>query len=278
LDKNNIFNFHKFLVVAGVLFSCVIAYGQPKEDFAAGKYYVLGDIEVSGDLDYQEQTVITFAGLEKGQKIQVPGEEIANAIKKLWGLGLFSDINFYVNEIRNDSVFLRLNLNELPKLSDVKIQGIRKGKSEAIIKEVSLTKGKIVNENLITTTKNYIENKYRKEGFYRTKVTINTQPDSIASQVKMLINIDKGTKTRIKSIKFEGNNVFSNARLRRTMKKTKERNFLRMFRLDLRASKYIKDEYKNDLVAIIDKYKENRKNSLRYNYLRRKKRPTFVCY
>jgi len=256
LDKNNIFNLQKIFVV-GLLFLSVIAYAQPKEDFASGKYYVLGGVEVSGDLDYQEQTVITFAGLEKGQKIQVPGEEIANAIKKLWGLGLFSDINFYVNEIRNDSVFLRLNLNELPKLSDVKVEGIRKGKAEAIIKEASLTKGKIVNENLITTTKNYIENKYRKEGFYRTKVTINTQPDSVASQVKMRINVDKGTKTRIKSIKFEGNNVFSNARLRRTMKKTKERNFFRMFRLDLRASKYIKDEYKNDLTAIVDKYKEN---------------------
>src|SRR5690606_4115382 len=127
---------------------------------------------------------------------------------------------------------------------------------EGIIKEASLTKGKIVNENLITTTKNYIENKYRKDGFYRTKVIVSTHPDTVENQVKMLINIDKGTKTRISSIDFEWNEVFSDGQLRRTMKNTKERNFLRMFRLDLRASKYIKDEYKSDLVSIVDKYKE----------------------
>src|SRR5690606_34184083 len=91
----------------------------------------------------------------------------------------------------------------------------------------------------------------------RTKVIVSTHPDTVENQVKMLINIDKGTKTRISSIDFEGNEVFSDGQLRRTMKKTKERNFLRMFRLDLRASKYIKDEYKNDLVSIVDKYKEN---------------------
>src|SRR5690554_6345911 len=247
----------KFIVIGVLFLSTIVTYAQPNEDFASGKYYTLGGVKVTGKVNYQEQTVVTFSGLEKGQKIQVPGEETANAIKRLWGLGLFNDINIYIDEIRGDSVFLRLNLNELPKLSEVKIEGIKKSKAEGIIKEANLTKGKIVNENLITTTKNYIENKYRKDGFYKTKVIISTMPDSLDNQVKMLVNIDKGSKTRISSIDFEGNEVFSDAKLRRTMKKTKEKNLLRIFRLDLRASKFIRDEYKNDLVSIIDKYKEN---------------------
>lgn len=255
---NKLTALHKKFIVIGVLFlSTIMAYAQPNEDFASGKRYILGGVKVTGKVNYQEQTVVTFSGLEKGERIQIPGEETANAIKKLWGLGLFSDINFYIDEIKGDSVFLRLNLNELPKLSEVRIDGIKKSKAEALIKEASLTKGKIVNENLITTTKNYIENKYRKDGFYKTKVIISTIPDSVDSQVKMLVNIDKGTKTRISSIDFEGNEVFTDGQLRRTMKKTKEKNFFRIFRLDLRASKYIRDEYKNDLVSIIDKYKEN---------------------
>lgn len=247
----------RFIIIGMLCLSTIITYAQPNEDFASGKYYVLGGVEVTGKINYQEQTVVTFSGLEKGQRLQVPGEEVSNAIKKLWGLGLFNDINFYVNDIKGDTVFLRLNLNELPKLADVRVEGVKKSKAEGIIKEANLTKGKIVNENLITTTKNYIENKYRKEGYYRTKVIISTHPDTIDNQVKMLVNVNRGTKTRISSIDFEGNEVFSDAQLRRTMKKTKERNFLRMFRLDLRASKYIRDEYKGDLTAIVDKYKES---------------------
>lgn len=218
-----------------------------------GKEYILGSINVTGKNKYSEQTVVTFSGLEKGQKIQVPGEDISSAIKKLWKLGLFSDVNFYVNEIKGDSIFLELNLMESPKLADVKIQGIRKGKSEDLIKDIDLKKGKVVNENLITTTKNYIENKYKKDGFYNTKVIISTIPDSTETEVKMLINIDKGTKVKVKSIDFVGNSELTDAKLRRAFKNTKQKNPLRIFKL----SKFIKDKYKEDLASVIDKYKEN---------------------
>jgi outer membrane protein insertion porin family len=248
----------KSIIFLGILFlGTAFGYAQLNPDFESGKKYVLAGVNVTGKINFQEQTVVTFSGLEKGELIQVPGEEISNAIKKLWGLNLFNDINFYIDEIKGDSIYLTLNLNELPKLSDVRIDGLKKSKAETIIKEAGLTKGKVVNENLITTTKNYIENKYRKDGYYRTKTIISTMPDSVENEVKMLVNVDRGTKTRISSIDFEGNTVFSDAQLRRTMKKTKERNFFRLFRLNFRASKYIKDEYKNDLTAIIDKYKEN---------------------
>ncbi|KIX21294.1 membrane protein [Flavobacterium sp. 316] len=217
-----------------------------------GKEYILGGVNVTGKSKYSEQTVVTFSGLEKGQKILVPGEDISSAIKKLWKLGLFNDVNFYVDNIKGDSIFLELNLIESPKLSDIKIQGIKKGKSEDLIKEIDLKKGKIVNENLITTTKNYIENKYKKDGFYNTKVFISTTPDSTETEVKMLVNIDKGDKVKIKSIDFEGNSQLSDSKLRKAFKNTKQKNPIRIFK----ASKYIKEKYKEDLVTVIDKYKE----------------------
>lgn len=218
----------------------------------SGKEYILANIDVTGKINYNAQTVTTFTGLEKGQSIMVPGEDISNAIKKLWKLGLFSDVNFYVNKIEGDSIFLELNINELPKLGDVKFQGIKKGKVEELTKETDLKKGKIVNENLLTTTKNYIENKYKKDGFYNTKVTINTIQDSTFADVKMVINIDKGDKVKVKSITFEGNELLSDKKLKKAFKNTKERNPIRFWK----KSKYIKDKYNEDLTSLIDKYKE----------------------
>ena len=129
---------------------------QDRIPFDQGRKYILADVEVVGKISYNQQTVVTFSGLEKGQEITVPGEQISNAIKKLGKLGLFSDIDFYINKTQNDSIWLELAISELPKLSEVKIQGVKKSKVESLIKDNSLTKGKIVNENLITTTKNYI--------------------------------------------------------------------------------------------------------------------------
>ncbi len=226
---------------------------QDRIPFEQGKKYILANVKVNGKISYNEQTVVTFSGLEKGQQLTVPGEEISNAIKKLGKLGLFSDIDFYVNKTEGDSIWLDLDIAELPKLSEVKIQGLKKAKAEDLIKENELTKGKIVNENLITTTKNYIENKYKKDGYYKTKVFITTTRDTTeGNQVKMLVNIDKGDKLKITKINFDGNEKFSDKKLRKAMKNTKQINPIRIFK----ASKFIKEKYQEDLTSIVEKYKE----------------------
>jgi len=126
---------------------------QERVPFDQGRKYILADVAIVGKLSFNTQTVVTFAGLEKGHEITIPGEEISNAIKKLGKLGLFDEISFYVNKIQNDSIYLDLNIEELPKLNEVKFIGVKKNKTEGLIKDTDLTKGKVVNENLITTTK-----------------------------------------------------------------------------------------------------------------------------
>jgi outer membrane protein insertion porin family len=225
---------------------------QSTTPYERGSQYILGNVEVTGKLTFNQQTVITFAGLEKGQKIIVPGEEVSSAIKKLGKLGLFSDIDVYITEIKGDSIYLELNLVELPKLSEAKITGLKKKKNEELLKELALTKGKVVNENLITTSKNFIEKKYQKDGFYNTKVAANIIPDTTSGNlVKMLINVDKGSKVKISSIDIEGNETFTDKKIKGAMKKTKEKFFGRFWK----GSKFIREDYNTDLVNIIDRYK-----------------------
>ena len=226
---------------------------QDRVPFDQGKKYILAKVELTNKISFNDQTVVTFAGLQKGQEITVPGEEISSAIKKLGKLGLFDEIAFYVNHIENDSIYLDLDIVELPKLNDVKFTGVKKSKTEALIKDNSLTKGKVVNENLITTTKNYVENKYKKEGYYKTKVNINVIKDTAAiNQVNMVVSVDKGDKIKISNIDFEGNTKLSDKSLRKAMKNTKQKNPIRL----LKASKFIKEKYKEDLEKIIENYKE----------------------
>lgn len=242
----------------GVVFIGHASYAQAQENlpFKQSQKYTLADIEVTGKVNYNAQTVITFTGLDKGQSISVPGDQISSAIKKLWKLGLFSDVNFYVNKIQNDSIYLQLDINELPKLNEVKFVGVKKGKAESLVKDTGLDKGKVVNENLQNNTKNYIVNKYRKDGFFNTKVNINTIADTAANTVNMVVNVDRGSKVKISSIDFDGNTQLTDSKLKKAMKDTKVKGFLNPFRI-FKPSKFVEEKYKEDLVKIVDKYKEN---------------------
>ncbi|MCB4799310.1 BamA/OMP85 family outer membrane protein [Neotamlana laminarinivorans] len=221
-----------------------------------GKKYTIGEITVSGDTSFNEQTIISYSGLRKGKEINIPGEEIANAIKKLWNSKLFNDIEVYVSKVEGDVATLEIRLSDLPQLNLLKIYGVKKGKKENIIEETKLKKGTKVTENLITTTKNFLEKKYKKDGFLNTKVHINTVEvkDSIpTSRVNMVLNIDKGEKVKIKDIEFAGNDVLSDKMLRKAMKSTKKINRLRIYK----RSKFIDSAYQADLDHVVDKYKEN---------------------
>ena len=221
--------------------------------FVKGKSYLLDSISVSGIKTFNEQTVISYSGLRKGQKIKVPGEEVSAVINKLWTLELFSDINIFVTKVENNNISLEIEIKELPTLTDVKINGLKKGSTESLIKDTELIAGKKLSESFLTNTKNYIINKYRKEGFLDTKVSLNTIKDTIGTNsFKMVVNVDKGQRIKIKEIGFTGNEVFKRGKLRSKLKNTKLKNPIRFWK----KSKFIANDFKEDLTSLIEFYKE----------------------
>ena len=106
-----------------------------------------------------------------GQKINIPGDEISSIIKKLWNLRLFSDINFYINEIDEDRVALEIEIEELPSLSEVKINGIKKSKIDPLLTETELEAGKKLSESLngyLNVYKNHMMTAIRALDFFNS--------------------------------------------------------------------------------------------------------------
>ncbi len=221
--------------------------------FVKGKTYKLDSISVSGIKTFNEQTVISYSGLNVGEKIKVPGEKISAMINKLWALELFSDINIFVTKVNNNNISLELEIVELPTLTNVKINGLKKSKIDVIIKDTDLVEGKKLSESFLTNTKNYIINKYQKEGFLDTKVSLNTIKDTVGTNsYKMVVNVDRGPRIKIRDINFKGNQIFKQAKLKSKLKNTKSKNPIRFWK----RSKYIVNDFKEDLVGLIDFYKE----------------------
>lgn len=230
---------------------------NPKElnklSYEKGKEYLLGGFTISGLQKFTEATVKVYTGLIEGQVIKLPGDKLTSAIKKLYESKQFSMVDVYLSKIDGNTVYLEFVVEELPKLNTASITGVNKTNTKEIIKETELNRGVQVTDNLIVTTRNYIIKKYTDKGFLKTKVSLTTKRDTTdTNTVDMYIHIDKGDRIKIENIDFVGNKALSQGKLRSLMKNTK-RKFLGRF---WKSSKYIEDDFKEDLESILERYSE----------------------
>ena len=243
----------QYLVFALWAVSGLLRAQEGAQPISPKRTYIIGGIEVTGLQSYNEQTVKTFAGFREGQFITLPSEEVSSSIKKLWNLELFSDVALYYTEVRNDSIFLELAIKERPTLDEVTFYGIKKNKVDAIIEDTDLKKGKKITESLIANTVNYLENKYKEKGYLNAKAFIATAADTSGVNTQdLIVNLKKGKKVKIGEIDFVGADQLKTATLEKALKNTKRKKLYRVWK----KSKFIGDDFKEDLLALRDAYAE----------------------
>ena len=222
--------------------------------------YTLQGIVVDGVKKYTPEQILKFTGLYKGEAVEIPGQRISNAIKKLWDTNSFSKVEVYVESVNGEQVVLRFALQDLKELKDVKFigKGIKKSQNEKLIKENDLKPGTKITENLVSTLQNKIPQQYIKKGFADAKINIQEKASGEdPNLVDWTIEVDKGKKVKIESINFEGNENVSSKKLRKKgFKNTKQKRF---FAGILKPSKLIKEKYEEDKHNLISYY-----NSLGY--------------
>lgn len=243
-----------------IFFICLLlfSYGAQAQSIDdGGDTYIINSIKVTGTQTYNTSTVVAFTGLQVGEEIVIPGERLSNVIKKLWEQNLFSDISFYITDIKGNLVDLELEIVELPKINEIEVTGLRKGKKKEFIKDNNLEKGTKITNNLLTNISNYIKEKQRDRGYLNAKIAIDSKPyrDTTGAEIArdLLINVDKGYRVKVASISFNGNEKYSDLKNRRAMKKTKVKRFYRLFK----RSKYTKEGFEEDKLSLIRKYAEN---------------------
>lgn len=255
LPKNNSENtqIKNDTLIKDVVLKDTIIPVQANNVFVKETNYELGGITVKGLQKFEEETVKVFTGLVVGQEIKLPGDKLTSAIKKLYETKQFSNVEVYVSKIDGNVAYLEFEVLELPQLNNVTIEGVKKSKAKELQKDAELKKGAMLTDNLMVTSKNYFRKKYQEKGYLKAKVTLDTKPDtSSVNTVNMLVYIDKGEKIKIKNIDFVGNEAFSDAKLKKAMKKTKQKMFGRFWK----KSKYIEADFNTDLENIVTAYSE----------------------
>ncbi len=221
----------------------------------SSREYEIGGIIITGSDNLDKQMIRLISGISVGDKIYLPSDETAKAIKNLWKQKLFDDIGIYVTEIKGSTAFLEIRLRELPKLSYYGIRGnLTKSEKNDLKEELNLNRGAIVTENLIVNTENIVQKFFVDKGYLNVELEIHKRSDTAESNAVIVeINVDRGKKVKIKNIEFYGNEKLSDKDLRKSMKETKRKRIWNIFK----SSKFIRDEYEEDKHKIIEKYNKN---------------------
>ena len=236
-----------FIIFIAVSFSTtaqIIDYNNPQE-------YEINKIDIAGIQYLSKDVLINISGLKVGQIIKVPGDEITGAIEELWEQGLFSDIKISITKIEDNKIDLRIFLQEQPRLYKITITGVNKNQRTDIREKINLNAGKQITDNILNNTENIIHNYYADKGFPNADVQFFVRDDTtLQNTVNLHIKIDKKNKIKINEIIIRGNKEFSDAKVKRNLKETKQKSFFRIWKI----SKYIKSKFKEDKNTLIAKY------------------------
>ncbi|WP_338221252.1 BamA/OMP85 family outer membrane protein [Algoriphagus sp. oki45] len=191
-------------------------------NYAKPQKFRIAEIKAVGLTTLDEIAIISLSGLKVDDRIDVPGDAISNALKKLWGQGIIGDVKILVTKIEGEDIYLLLDLTERPRFSRVEFEGINKTQESELRDKVNI-RGRVVRDDVLNTAKRNIEKYYLDKGYLNTDVKIYQDRDTtLPNSVKLRFDININSKVKINEIQFYGNDEIADRALKGKMKKTKE--------------------------------------------------------
>jgi outer membrane protein insertion porin family len=239
------------LTLSGILINA-----QEKQkiiDYMSVNDYVIGGVTVTGVRFLDTNALLGISGLRVGAEVTIPGDAVTTAVQKLWQQGLFSDVRILITRIQSDTVYLDINLQERPRISSIKLNGLKNSEKTDLNKKINLPIGSQVTAYLLNTAQKIIKDHFVEKGFLNTEVTFvqKDDPDQ-PNNVILSINVDKKEKVKIGDITFVGNEYFKPSKLRSKLKDTKVRN-INIFH----SSKFIAEKFAEDKEKLTIFYNDN---------------------
>ncbi|MDR2233183.1 MAG: outer membrane protein assembly factor BamA [Tannerella sp.] len=236
----------------------------PTISYQSRKKYTIADIKIKmlGPNNYEDYVLVGISGLAVGDVVDVPGDELSEATRRFWRHGLFSDVIISALRVKDDKVWLEIQLRQRPRISEINFNGVKKGEREELTTRLGLRKGSTLTTNAADRAKTLIQKYFDQKGFKNVEVEI-VQKDDLSKEGEMIVdvNINKNQKTKIEEIVIEGNEAVSDFTLKQAMKKTNEKfslpKRLKTSILEIFSTKkFTSEEYENDKKNLINKYNE----------------------
>ncbi len=237
----------KQLLSIGMAVLCIALAITTAPAFAQqGDSFVVRDMRVEGLQRIAEGTVFNYLPVSLGDRLDTT--RIAEAIRVLFGTGLFSDV-----ELRRDDDTLVIAVRERPSIRRLTFTGNKDIKTEDLEESlvgVGLTRGRTFDRPVLEDVQQFLTDQYYARGKYSVKIEANVKENEAENTVDISVVINEGERARIRQITLIGNEVFDDDELRSEFELTTG-NWLSWYRQD---DRYSREALVGDLEALQSYY------------------------
>ncbi len=220
----------------------------------------IAGLAVKGVEGYEDYVLTSLSGLEVGQRIDVPGSEITEAVKRYWNHGLFSKVSIVADSLVGDKIYLCIHLALRPRVSMINYSGIKKSEREDMEAKLGIMMGSQITPNMINRAKLLAKRYFDEKGYKNAEINIIQRDDVTGkNQVILDVDIDKKDKMKVRSITIEGNKYLSDQKIKGTLfskgafgKIHEAGKLANLFK----AKKFTDERYKEARQKLIEKYNE----------------------
>ena len=224
-------------------------------DYNHPKNYVVGGIRVEGNQYFNQHQILQLTGLQEGQDITVPGEDVTGIVKRLVGQRYFEDVAVLVDSLsaKADTAWLVISVRERPRVSRWNYSGVKSGEKKDLQERLNLRPGREYSEYVKNTSVDIIKRYYKEKGFQKVDVDVDVQRDTmIRSAIRVTFKVNRGRKIRIKDINFSGNTDVKEYKLAKNMKETHSAKWYNFFK----SKKFKEKEYEKDRKTVLEAFNE----------------------
>jgi len=255
------------------------------------KYLKVLGVSVEGNKSIESGTVIANFGLKIGDEIQIPGDKTLDAIKRLYSLNIFSNIELITEKEIADGAYLKIVVTEFPRIEKAIHEGNDGISNSKIEEKISFIRGQIlkpqdaykVRQRLLKlyeedgylnasidikyyefgradTNKNEISVYWRNQKNYSDEYEVTYKKDEspnllnkLQNRVVLKFDIKENDKVTVRKIVFTGNKKITSSDLKGSMNDTEEAKWWKFWA----SARLDKKKYEEDKKSIVKYYFRN---------------------
>ncbi|MBA4251498.1 MAG: outer membrane protein assembly factor BamA [Chlorobiaceae bacterium] len=255
-------------------------------------FKILG-VAVEGNKSADAKTIIANTGFRVGDEITIPGDLTINAIRQLWNLNIFSDVQIKIDQQVGDGVFLLVKVEEYPRIEKYEFNGNDALGNSDLEKIVTFIRGQILKPQEVERTRQLMIRKYEEEGYLNVEIdaksfvffTADTSGDAInviwrnkkdlseeytveydlddrtysnliekiKDRILLRYDIVENEQIVVRNIDFIGNEAFDDSELISELKETAVKVWWKFWD----GAKFYKTKFEEDKKLIEEFYKKN---------------------